>query len=143
MAEDLAHPVPRGIFEKAGKAAWERLVRGLPPGWAFDARELELLTEACKVRDLIAALEKAIDDHGAMVLGSKGQRVVNPAYAELRQQRALYAQLLGKLELVDAPQGAGADGKPQSAASKQASAAARTRWARQGPRAAGQGRMDV
>ncbi len=146
MAKELAHPAPRGVFDKPGKAAWERLVGSLPDGWSFDPRELEILTEACKVRDLIGELETAIGDHGAMVSGSKGQKVVNPAYAELRQQRALYAQLLGKLELVDAPatgSGTGSDGKPQSAASKQASKAARSRWGSQSPRAAGQSRMNV
>lgn len=142
MAEKPAHRTPAGLGS-AGKAAFKRLVATLPPGWAFDARELEILTEACKTRDLIDALEKAVTEHGAIVGGSTKQKRVNPAYAEIRQMRALYAQLLGKLELADNPTAAAGEAKPQTAASKHASTAARARWGTQGRRAAGQGRMDV
>lgn len=89
----------------------------------FDPHEAAVLLEACRTLDMIDSLAGAIDADGVMLTGSQGQRVVNGAVAELRQQQAALARLIIQLNL-DAPDVAGA----VSAKAAAGRAAAQKRW---------------
>lgn len=116
---------PSGLG-RAGAALWKKVREALPPGWAYDERELALLAAACRQADDLGLLERAIKRDGAMAVGSKGQPTVNPAIPEARQARVVLSRLLGELSLpVESEQ------KPQTAASRRAQRAADARWSEQ------------
>ncbi|MBA8960132.1 hypothetical protein JOJ86_003423 [Rhodococcus percolatus] len=66
-----------------------------------EPHKIEILTQACKVTDKIAELEAAQKGQPLTVLGSARQLTIHPLIAEVRFQRGLLAQLLGKLGLPD------------------------------------------
>jgi len=107
----------------AGKSLWRKMRDALPPGWAYDERELAILAAACRQADDLALLEKAIKRDGATATGSKGQLTVNPAIPEARQARIVLSRLLGELSIP-----VESDEKPQTAASRRAQRAADARW---------------
>lgn len=109
---------------RAGKALQKAVQAGLPDGWELDEREVEMLDLAARQADDLERLEKAIAKTGAMVIGSTGQPVVNPAIPEARQARLAISRLLGVLQLPDA------DDSLRSASSERARKAARVRWER-------------
>jgi hypothetical protein len=47
----------------------------------------------------VAAAEADIAERGYLVPGSRGQKVVNPSVAEVRQSRLALGKLLGQLDL--------------------------------------------
>ena len=114
---------PRGLGNR-GRALWRSIEGGLPEGWELDERERAILTLAARQADDLARLETAIRKGGAMVLGSAGQPVVNPAIVEARQGRLAVGRLLGQLGLPDE------DAEPRTEAGKRAQHAAQARWAR-------------
>ena len=124
-------PTPDGLGDP-GRDLWHTMIGDLVPGWELDARELRVLAEACRTADLIANLDAAIEADGVTAIGSRRQTVVNPAVAEVRQQRAALASLLGKLD-IDPPSASGAG---STAASARARKAAQARW-RSGARSQG------
>lgn len=125
-APELKHPVPAGLGPD-GEALWGRIISDLDEGWELDQRELHLLSEACKTADDLAALDAAIARDGRTVEGSRGQPVVHPGIAEVRQLRALQLRLLGALELSD-PVDSLKSATPEQSRKRQAAAA---RWARE------------
>ena len=64
----------------------------------MDEREEALLDLAAHQADDIARAEADIEGRGYLVPGSKGQQVVNPSVAEVRQGRLALGKLLGQLE---------------------------------------------
>lgn len=93
MAEEKVS-VPSELGER-GAAFWS----ALQSEFEFDTKESELLLESCRVLDLIDQLQVAVEQGGAMIPGSKGQDVVNPAIGELRQQQVTFARLSALLRL--------------------------------------------
>lgn len=114
---------PRGLGNR-GRALWRSIEGNLPEGWEFDDREAALLRLACEQSDDLARLEEAVRKHGAMVAGSTGQRVVNPALVEARQARLVISRLLGQLSLPDE------DDQPKTDAGRRGQRAAQARWSR-------------
>lgn len=112
--------MPEGIGDR-GSAFWISVQKDLE----FDPLETDLLIEVCRVLDTIDALAEAIEQDGVMLTGSQGQKVLNGAVAEIRQQQAAYARLAAQLNLDGAEDGEGI--KSPRAAS--ASATAKRRWA--------------
>lgn len=91
-------------------------------GLQLDQREQTLLTEACKVADLLADLQEKIDEHGAVYLDRKtGEAKVQGIVVESRLARQTLQKLLGHLDL----QGTG---KPQTAASLHGKRISRKRY---------------
>ncbi|QSE88925.1 hypothetical protein JWS13_10055 [Rhodococcus pseudokoreensis] len=90
--------MPRGLG-----TAGQRLWRTTLDEFEMDSEphKIEILTQACKVTDKIAELEKAQKGQPLTVLGSARQLTIHPLVAEVRFQRGLLAQLLGKLGLPD------------------------------------------
>jgi P27 family predicted phage terminase small subunit len=95
---DRAPKPPIGLG-KAGRALWTRITGDVRVGWDLDERDLMLLEGACAAHDRVAELEAVARREGVTGKGSRGQGVVHPAIGEARLQRALSAQLLGRVEL--------------------------------------------
>jgi P27 family predicted phage terminase small subunit len=89
---------PKGLGDQ-GRALWRRIVNDVADGWELDARDLVLLTSACRLADQVHALELVVAEEGVMSKGSAGQPVPHPAAVEIRLSRVAQAQLLGKVEL--------------------------------------------
>lgn len=85
--------MPNG-FKAAGKALWKASTTEFE--WAD--HELALLEEACRTRDRIRDLDKAVEADGIMSVTSQGSRV-HPAIAESRQQRLVLARLLATMQI--------------------------------------------
>lgn len=126
---ELQHPLPAGLGPD-GESLWGRIISDLDEGWELTERELHLLTEACRTADDLAALDESIATEGRTVEGSRGQPVVHPAIAEVRQLRALQLRLLGSLELAD-PVESLRSATPEQARKRKAASA---RWARESRR---------
>jgi phage terminase small subunit len=125
-------PKPPTGLGNSGRALWRQIARALPADWELDEREEALLRLASRQADDLTRLETAIAKDGAMVRGSAGQPVVNPAIVEARQARLAISRLLGSLHLPDA------DEDPRSAAGRRGQEAAKARW---GQRNAERGRQ--
>lgn len=133
----------------AGLALWESITLWAPGSdedpsdddshllWRPD--DIAVLHEACATRDLIASLTGETKSAPAMMPGSRGQQVINPAIQELRQQRQLLASLLRQLGLpdhegkVEGKAGSGESPEPKGewdglSASQRARKAAGKRW---------------
>jgi hypothetical protein len=88
----------------------EAIRDGLPPGIELDERESALLDLAARQARDVERAEADIATRGYLVEGSRGQEVINPSLAEVRQSRLALGKLLGALDLPestrDAVQGA-------------------------------------
>lgn len=105
----------------AGKALWSSII----PAYELRPDELRIFMDACREADLIARLEDELAVSPLMVKGSMGQEVISGLVSEVRQHRAVLAQLLGKLKIPDSPAGAA---RKRAQVSDAARAAARARW---------------
>jgi hypothetical protein len=111
---------PRGLGE-AGQALWDSMI----PEFTFNPGELVVLRHACREEDLITRLEEAQAEAELVTRGSMGQEVSSPYASELRQHRALQANLIKQLKIPDTPAGAA---RKKAQISDAARKAARTRW---------------
>jgi len=111
----------------AGKKLW----RSIDDVFDFteEPGKVHILTQACRVADIITELDEAADEAPLTVMGSMGQPVISPFIAEARLQRALLAQLLGRLGLPDNDEDDDA-GELRARRSEAGRVAARTRWKR-------------
>jgi hypothetical protein len=90
--------VPAGL-DTAGKKLWRSVIDVF--NFAEEPGKVQILTQACRVADIVAELDDAADEAPLTTKGSMGQQVISPFIAEARAQRALLAQLLGRLGLPD------------------------------------------
>lgn len=111
----------------AGKAIWRQIWADLDKAGAeLRPDEVATLTAACETADLVRRLESELAGAPLTVPGVRGAVVANPLLSELRQNRALQAQLLARLKLVAADQG------PESPRTRSARRAAQARWSGSG-----------
>lgn len=91
------------MSEKAdpGAELIDSIRTGLPAGVELDEREEAILDLAARQARDVAAAEADIAERGYLVDGSRGQQVVNPSVAEVRQGRLALGKLLGQLDLPD------------------------------------------
>jgi phage terminase small subunit len=113
-------PKPPAGLDAAGKKLWKSTQDDLAIGWELDARDLEILTDACHLQDTIAALEKSVKRDGETYSTEKGPRL-NPAVAELRYARSAKSRLLRDIDMDERQTGV-------SGASQRAQNAANVRW---------------
>jgi hypothetical protein len=90
-----------------------------------EPQKVEILTHACRVTDKIAELERSQRNEPLTVLGSARQLTIHPLIAEVRFQRGLLAQLLGKPGLPDTDEQIDAKQEAVSAVRRDASKAAK------------------
>jgi hypothetical protein len=109
--------MPAG-FGRAGKSLWSSVAGN------YDLRvdESRVLEDACRLSDVITALEDGMRGQELLVKGSMGQPVLNPLLAEQKTHRTALARLLSQLKLPDDPTG-------EQQAPNQQRAAAQSRWA--------------
>ena len=114
---------PAGLGE-AGRKLW----RGMNETFDFDEEphKVQILLQTCRVADVIAELDDAADAAPLLVKGSMGHAVISPFIAEARAQRALLAQLLGRLGLPDNDE----EDDEASRRSRAGRTAAKARWNR-------------
>lgn len=87
---------PAGL-DKRGRRYW----RDVQGAYELSDSETQILTEVCRTLDDLDRLAAAVTRDGAMVKGSAGQPVVNPALTEARGQRAILHRLVAALGLPD------------------------------------------
>lgn len=128
MAEtgDKSPLIPRAprSLDKAGKALW----RDMHTTFDFEDEPhvLAILEQACRTRDELDHLEKAMEGEPYVVLGSAKQVQVHPLISEARFQRKTLAELLNRLGLPD-----NSDPDDPAARRREAGrAGARARWKR-------------
>lgn len=87
----------------AGRALWGSLQAQIgADGLVFDAREVTLLTHACRESDMLANIEAELATVDRLtVKGAQGQQVAHPLIGEARRSRAQVAALLRLLGLED------------------------------------------
>lgn len=122
---------PDGLGE-AGGAVWTAIVG------KYDLRPDELVTleDACRITDMIAALDSAWAEDGRPMTarGSMGQLIIHPLIGEIRTQRMARNALWRQLKLPDVDVDAGGDaagvdaGSARSGRPNQARSAAQSRW---------------
>lgn len=98
MTDKVAAPV--GLASR-GRRFWRSTITD----YDLTAAELELLLEVCRTLDALDRLADSIATLGAMVPGSAGQMVINPAMTEARGQRGILHRLVSAMALPD-PEGA-------------------------------------
>lgn len=88
-----------------GQRLWDAIL-GADDGLDGDQHDQELVAETCRILDVIDGLSAAVERDGVTVTGSRGQTVVHPAVAELRQQQIAFSRLVAQLNLDEAEVGA-------------------------------------
>ena len=113
------YPAPADLGH-AGVQLWANIAGGQ---YTLRPDERRILEDACREADLIDDLGSEAKGQPKLVKGSQGQQVINPLISELRQHRATFASLMGKLKLPDG------EAAPRSV---QARGAAQSRWSKTG-----------
>jgi hypothetical protein len=125
MGDSPSQPAPPGGIGPSGRAVWRKVVNDLDPSLELDARDLIVLAQAAKLADTIHALEKAVEEDGRVLHGSRGIRL-HPGVSEVRQSQIVLGRLLSQIDM-------DVTGVSQSASSRKARELARRRWAQAGP----------
>lgn len=125
MADDVTD-LPREIPKPPTglKAPGKRLWNEIWGAYALNQGESAILEAACRGRDRIDTLQRALDKDTLMIPGSTGQMVAHPFIAEIRAQELQVSNLIAKLALPDAETGKGERNQQRDAVT--------TRWAKRG-----------
>jgi hypothetical protein len=96
---DVGKPRAPGGLGVAGRRLWRVVVSDADSQEIdLDSRELTWLEDACRLTDRLEEMEIVLTATGTfMVKGVAGQPVAHPLIAEIRQTRALRAQLLARI----------------------------------------------
>ena len=114
-------------LSKPGRTLWKSVAHQLADdGLVLDARDRELLEQACREADVLAEIEDALVGAPKTVKGAQGQIVAHPLIGEARRSRTTMMTLLGKLDLAD-PTSAAGGGSGSRTTPWQARAAAQAR----------------
>jgi hypothetical protein len=82
-------------------AAGRRLFDEVSGAFQLDAHELVLLTQAAHTADAMDGLQRQVDKDGLLIRKDfEGPLRAHPALVELRNQRLVYARLIGALRVV-------------------------------------------
>jgi hypothetical protein len=88
----------------AGRRLWKTVISDADSqDIDLDWREIAWLEDACRLADRLEQLEVELAASTLMVAGYQGQPVINPLIPEIRQTRALRAQMLARI-VVSAPE---------------------------------------
>jgi hypothetical protein len=108
-------------------ALWRSMTRQVAgDGLQLDARELSVLTAACREADMLTRIEAALVDQPMTCRGAQNQLVAHPLLGEARRSRTTIAGLLKAIGLED-PLLAGKSGSGSRTTSWQARDAAQAR----------------
>jgi phage terminase small subunit len=84
-------------LDAAGLRYWRTVTRV----WTLDSHQNEILRQACKCLDVIAANEAQMATVGPLVQDRFGQWKQNPAVLTIRDYRGLFQRLVRELGLAD------------------------------------------
>lgn len=112
----MVNRAPAGL-DGRGRRLWSAVIAG----FELSDAERVILLEACRTADLVDRLTAELAGGSLTVVGSRGQTVLNPIAAELRQQRDLLGRLLGRLALPT-------DDEAEDAAARLGRRGAEARW---------------
>jgi hypothetical protein len=116
--------VPAGLGD-AGKKLWRSIDDVFD--FAEEPGKVQILTQACRVVDIVNELDEAADEAPLRVRWDSP--VISPFIAEARVQRALLVQLLGRLGLPENDEDDEA-GELRARRSRASRIAAKSRWDR-------------
>ena len=96
---DVGKPRAPGGLGVAGRRLWKTVVSDADSQEIdLDSRELTWLEDACRLTDRLEEMETVLTATGTfMVKGVAGQPVAHPLLGEIRQTRALRAQMLARI----------------------------------------------
>lgn len=118
---------PKGL-DKAGAALWRAIAAQMhADGGELDARERQLLEDACRERDVLVGIEEEMVGQPRTSLGAQRQLVAHPLIGEARRSRQTIASLLKQINLD--PQSEHVEKRGSATTSWQARAAAQARRA--------------
>ena len=102
---DVRKPKAPGGLGVAGRRLWKTVISDADSqDIDLDSRELAWLEDAARLTDRLDQLEAELEAVGTfMVKGVAGQPVAHPLLGEIRQTRALRAQMLARIT-VTAPE---------------------------------------
>src|SRR5258705_6538824 len=114
----------------AGRRLWKTVISDADSqDIDLDSREITWLEDACRLADRLEQLEVELASSTLMVAGYQGQPVINPLIPEIRQTRALRAQMLARIVVTPPEEKQPAVGFPRAV---QARNAANARWRKGG-----------
>ncbi|MGV9795562.1 P27 family phage terminase small subunit [Gordonia sp. NPDC003422] len=98
---DVKPPRCPSSLAKAGRTLWRTITQQVADdGLMLDARELEVLRQACATADDLARIEQVLGSVDNLVVkGSQGQPVSHPMLSEARACRSQIASLVARLDL--------------------------------------------
>jgi P27 family predicted phage terminase small subunit len=117
---------PKGL-KRAGLKLWEDTHAAVAEGWQLDAVDLELLEQACTLKDAAARLQRRVDREGATLKSEDGQVIVHPLLREVRLTRQQIVATVRKVQIAPPRQLTGHLNKRQR---DQLADARRARWPR-------------
>lgn len=96
---EVQKPRAPGGLGVAGRRLWKTVISDADSqDIDLDSRELTWLEDAARLTDRLDQLEVELANSGGyMVKGVAGQPVINPIIPEIRQTRALRAQMLARI----------------------------------------------
>ncbi len=89
-------PAPPDDLGATGLALWRKLA----DVYEFEAQDLVVVTEACRVKDRLDALDAVVRSEGVTVTSPQGVKA-HPALTESRQQQIVLTRLVASLRLPD------------------------------------------
>jgi hypothetical protein len=89
-------PTPPAGLGEAGRSLWTDVLAS----FVLEGHELAALTDACRVRDVIAELDEVIAREGTTIERETGP-APHPVLAALARERTLYGRIIASLALPD------------------------------------------
>jgi hypothetical protein len=89
-------PDPPADLGDSGRALWDELLSS----FEFDAQDVALVLEACRVKDRLEALDAVVRADGVTVESPQGVKA-HPALVEARQQEITLTRIIASLRLPD------------------------------------------
>lgn len=93
---DALDLVPSADLGASGLRLWSDLTGSFD----FDSQDAAILTEACRVKDRLDALDAVVRAEGVTVVSPQGPKA-HPALVESRQQQVVLTRLVASLRLPD------------------------------------------
>lgn len=96
---DVGRPRAPGGLGVAGRRLWKTVILDADSQEIdLDSREIAWLEDACRLTDRLEQLEAELEAAGSyMTIGVAKQPVAHPLLGEIRQTRALRAQMLARI----------------------------------------------
>jgi hypothetical protein len=92
--DEHGNPIPEG-FAESGRRLWVSVA----DVFELDVHEQLLLTQACRIADILDRLNIESLANPVTVINMKGDRVPHPSLTEMRQQSIVLSRLIASLRM--------------------------------------------